>query len=182
MKSRRPVNSDVRWQIESMTHKLPLGLLLAALLPCVNVFAQAQTNRADALRNLKGCSLRPIASGCNEGVAEYLIGLYDRGDFALMRPLVNAGYYSDGALSEVLGDFYANVLWKRPRNFLATLSSRSPHDQRTICMLASEMQRDQLGSVRRSLRRLSSPSDRRLSRVARICLAEIDRANASNTR
>ena len=166
-----------------MVHRLRFfGLLVAASVTCAHAFGQAQLDRAAALRNLKSCSLRPVAPTCDERNAEYLIGLYDRGDLALLRPLINAGSYSDGALSEVLGDFYSKVLWKRPRTFVASLSSRSPHDQRTVCMLASEMGRNQLRSVTRSLGNMSSSRERRVSKVARMCLAEINRANVSNSR
>ena len=86
----------------------------------LSLAARAQSSprdRAAALRTLKGCATRPITLGCSEETAAYLIGLHDRGDHNLLKPLLDAGVSSDGALAEILGDFYSNVLSKNPRAF-----------------------------------------------------------------
>jgi hypothetical protein len=147
---------------------------------------KGQMNRARALRTLKGCATRPITLGCSEDTAGYLIGLYDPGDYALLKPLLDAGLSSDGALAEILGDFYSDVLWKHPRTFLESLRSRPITQQHRLSWMAgttdgSGMPADMLRDVRRTLRGISSQHGR-LSSVARICLTEVARANASAKR
>jgi len=125
--------------------------------------------------------------GCSEDTAGYLIGLYDRGDHSLLRPLLDAGQSSDGALAEILGDFYSNVLSKHPRVFLASVRSRPPKQQHHLCWMAGVTDGGGMGSlmlrdVRHSLRVISSRRADPLSSVAGICLANVNRANASNGR
>ena len=185
MNSRRPVNSDVRGLINSMKRVLPF--LICSLLFSVDLAGQTQGNRADALRTLKGCATRPITLGCSENTAGYLIGLYDHGDRALLRPLLGAGIHSDGALAEILGDFYSNVLSKNTRAFLSPLRSRPAKQQAHLCWMAgvtdgSGMGTEMLRNVRHSLRVISSRRNDPLSSVARVCLADVNRANASNPR
>jgi hypothetical protein len=139
-------------------------------------------SRATALATLKGCATRPITLGCSEGTAEYLIKLYENGDKALLKPLLEAGLTSDGALSQVLGDFYSNVLWKNPRAFLQALRSYSrTTDQQTLSRLAattdgSGMSGNMLRDVRRNLHRIRSEHGP-LGPIAKICLSEVDKAN-----
>ena len=66
--------------------------------------ASKSMSRAAALRTLKGCATRPISLGCSEDTAAYLIKLYEDGDKTLLKPLLDAGLTSVGALSEILGD------------------------------------------------------------------------------
>jgi hypothetical protein len=185
MNSRRRVNSDVRWLTNSMKRALPF--LVCSLLMSVNLAAQTPANRAAALRTLKGCATQPITLGCSEDTAGYLIGLYDRGDDALLRPLLDAGIHSDGALSEMLGDFYSNVLSKNTRSFLSSLRSRPVKQQAHLCWMAGDtdgsgMGTEMLRDVRHSLRVISSRRNDALSSVARVCMANVNRANASNQR
>jgi hypothetical protein len=167
--------------------KRVLPFLVFSLLLGVDLVAQAPANRAAALRALKGCSTRPITLGCSEDTAGYLIGLYDHGDRALLRPLLDAGIHSDAALSEMLGDFYSNVLSNNPRRFLSSLRSRSFKQQRHLCWMAgntdgSGMGTDMLDHVRRSLRVIASRRNDPLSSIARPCLVNVNRANASTGR
>jgi len=140
--------------------------------------------RSTALRTLKGCATRPITLGCSEDTAGYLIKLYEHGDKSLLKPLLDAGLTSDGALAEILGDFYSNVLWKNPREFLERLKLRSKNEQLGLSRLAattdgSGMGGDMLRDVRRNLRQIESQRGR-LGPVARICLREVNKANATN--
>ena len=146
--------------------------------------ASKPMSRAAALRTLKGCATRPITLGCSEDTAGYLIKLYEDGDKALLKPLLEAGLTSDGALSEILGDFYSNVLWKKQREFLEALKSRPREEQHTLSRLAattdgSGMSGDMLRDVRRNLSRIGSQRTR-LALVARTCLIEVNKANATN--
>src|SRR6266550_650308 len=77
-----------------------------------------ETKRKRLLATLKGCSTRPITLGCSEDTAGEVIKLYNHGDKTVLKPLLDAGLTSDGALSEMLGDFYAELLLKRPLEFL----------------------------------------------------------------
>ena len=129
-------------------------------------------NRANALATLKGCATRPVTLGCSEGTAEYLITLYEKGDKTLLKPLLDAGLTSDGALSQVLGDFYSNVLWKNPRAFLQGLKLYSKKDQQSLSRLAattdgSGMAVEMLRDVRRNLQKIESEPGR-LGSIARI--------------
>jgi hypothetical protein len=158
-----------------------LPAFLLVLLLQADLRAQGPANRAEALRTLKGCSTRPVTLNCNEDTAGYLIELYKHGDRSLLRPLLDAGRHSDGALSESLGDFYSSVLTTRPRSFLSALSLRPRKQQSHLCWMAGEtdgsgMSASTLRKVRRSLRSFSS--DKNLAPVARICLSEVNRVNA----
>ena len=143
-----------------------LLLLTFYLLLGFNSYAQGSNQnpgltRSKALTILKGCATRPVTLGCNEETAWYLIGLYNRGDRSLLKPLLDAGLTSDGALSEMLGDFYANVLWKHPHVFLEALRSRPRKEQKQLAWLAgaidgSGMSANMLLDVRRTLGKLSS--------------------------
>ena len=92
-----------------------------------------------------------------------------------------------GALAEILGDFFSGVLSKTPRVFLASVRSRALRQQRQLCWMAGTADGDGLGTemlrdVRHSLQVISSRRNDPLSSVARTCLANVNRANASNGR
>ena len=154
--------------------------LLFVFLLQLDVSAQGPAKRGEALRTLKVCSTRPMTLNCNEDTAGYLIGLYKHGDRSLLRPLLDAGRHSDGALAELLGDYYSDVLTARPRSFLLSLNSRSLKQQRHLCWMAGAtdgggMNASTLRKARRSLRGFSS--DKNLAGVARICMSEVNRVN-----
>jgi hypothetical protein len=160
---------------------LTLGLNL--LNPSQVSEASKPMTRSIALRTLKGCATRPITLGCSEDTAGVLIKLYERGDKALLKPLLEAGLTSDGALAEILGDFYSDVLWKNPREFLELLKLHSKKEQQSLSRLAattdgSGMAGDMLRDVRRKLSQIRSQHGR-LAPVARICLIEVNKANAT---
>ena len=122
--------------------------------------------------------------GCNEDTAIYLIGLFDQGDRALLKPLLDAGRNSDAALAEALGTFYSEVLLKHPHLFLRALVSRPLEEQRGLAYLAGGtdgggMSDDDLRDVRRTLQHISQQRRSRLALVAGICLIEINKANAA---
>jgi len=153
------------------------------------VSAQTPKNRNEALRTFKACirPTRPATLDCSEEFVANVIAFYNRGDYSLLRPLLDAGLSSDGALSEELGDFYSKVLLKNPRRFLKSVRLRPVKQKHQLCWMAgavdgSGMEPQMLRSVRHSLRVISSRRTDSLSSVARICLANVNRANASNGR
>jgi hypothetical protein len=120
---------------------------------------------------------------CHEDFVANVFNLYDSGDRAVLRPLLDAGLSSDGDLSEELGGFYSRVLSKNPRTFLAGLRTRPLKQRHHLCWMAgavdgSGMEPAMLIDVRRSLRVISSRRNDSLAPVARTCLADVNRANA----
>jgi hypothetical protein len=131
---------------------------------------------------LKECNRSLYSEGCSDGTAEYLIGLYNRGDKALLGPLLDAGLVSDGALSTSIGVFLGELLWKEPRTFLNALASRPKREQRRLAGLAgamdgSGMQKEMLREVRTKLRKMGARRRSRLSPVAKLSLLEVNRVN-----
>jgi len=124
--------------------------------------------------------------GCSEDTAGYLIGRYNHGDHDLLKPLLEAGRSSDGALAEILGDFYSDLLLKKPHTFLASIRLRPSKQQRHLCWMAgkadgSGLQQNMLSDVQTTLGGISSQRRNRLSSVAKICLIEVNRANTFTT-
>jgi len=167
-------------------------ILLTSILPTILAVYSAQASpaagqslsREKALSGLKSCSRSLSAEGCNEDAAETLIGFYKSGDRALLKPLLDAGLVSDGALSESLGSFYAEVLHHQPRVFLSSLASRPKKAQHHLARLAgamdgSGMPKEMLREVKFKLRKLAAQKRSELSAVARLCLSEIEKANRS---
>jgi hypothetical protein len=130
---------------------------------------------------LRCCGRNTCSERCDENAAEHLIALFERGDKSLLQPLLDAGLVSDGALSESLGVFYADLLWKEPRIFLRALASRPRSEQHSLASLAgstdgSGMPVKMLREVRAELEKLGRQRNR-LAPVARLSLAEVIRAN-----
>jgi hypothetical protein len=167
-----------------MKFKLPLIVLLSIAVT-ISLRAQSAKHRAELVRRFQACIKpnRPDTLDCREEFVANVIELYDRGDRTVLRPLLDAGLSSDGALSEELGWFYSNALSKNPRTFLAGLRARPLKQKHHLCWMAgavdgSGMEPGMLNHVRHSLRVISSRRNESLASVARICLAELNRANA----
>jgi hypothetical protein len=127
-------------KVKKITLVLTNIFLLATIYPLANAQGVGQSlNRKKALAMLKVCNRSLYSEGCNEGTAEYLIGLYQRGDKPLLDPLLDAGLVSDGALSESLGSFYGELLSNEPLTFLKALASRPRKEQHQLAWLAGAM-------------------------------------------
>jgi hypothetical protein len=113
------------------------------------VSAQTPKNRNEALRTFKACirSTRPATLDCSEEFAANVIAFYNRGDHSLLKPLLDAGLSSDGALSEELGDFYSNVLSTNPRRFLTSIRSRPVKQKRQLCWMAGATDGSGMGTT-----------------------------------
>jgi hypothetical protein len=144
-----------------------IAFLLAAL------GERKQSNVEYLLKSLRGCSAH--AKGCDEGTAALVIGLYDRGEHSVLTPLLSAGLNGDGALSEVLGDFYGEVLSNNTSAFIEALSRLGPEATKSVCFLAGTadgggMAPVRLAKVRKQLKSLNTPE-------ARSCSTEVEKAN-----
>ena len=159
-----------------------LAIMPAAYSAQASVALGQSLSRDKALEGLKSCSRSRSAQGCNEEASETVIGFYKSGDKALLKPLLDAGLISDGALSQSLGSFYADLLHREPRTFLTALASRPKTAQHRLARLAgsmdgSGMPKEMLGDVKITLSKIAAQRSSRLSSVARLCLAEVSKAN-----
>ena len=112
-------------------------------------------------------------------MAGYLMDLGRRGDASVLEPLFNVSDKADGAFAESLGTFYSDVLWRRPRQFIRALESRTKDEQRGFCSWAEEadgggIEDGMLRDIRRSLKRMSTHSDYSLAPIARNCLSGLE--------
>ena len=142
-----------------------VAFLLAAL------GADYEKNRDYLLAGLRGCSLRDY-SDCDEETAGFLVRLYQQGHHEVLQALMIAGMNSDGALSEMLGPFYGDVLFKDPSGFIAGLRQLDGPHQKRVCHLASSgddggLAPEALQKARRRLKRIADD-------VALQCLQEIE--------
>jgi hypothetical protein len=118
----------------------------------------------------------------DEDKAFYVCDMFDRGDTSLLATLFDIGLHSDADLAEGIGTELGDVVMKRPRLFLASLARRPAHQQRELAHLAGAMDGGgmsdgDLRRVRASLKAIER-SSRRLGPTARLCLKQIERANA----
>lgn len=134
-------------------------------------------NRKRVVEALQRCLLRSVKIDCdNENTAAYIIELFERGDPGLLRPLIDAGPISDGALTAMLGPFYGEVFQKNSVLMLQTLAKLSKKDQRRIGFLAATGDGSGLGSnkmirgIQMNLGRYARETDDPLSSTARTCL------------
>lgn len=135
------------------------------------------TNRKRVVDALQGCIQRSVKIDCdNENTAAYMIELFERGDTGLLRPLIDAGPTSDGALTAMLGPFYGEVFQKHPVLMLQTLAKLSKKDQQRIGFLSATGDGSGLGSnkmirgIKMNLGRYAKETDNPLSPIARTCL------------
>ncbi len=122
---------------------------------------QYAKNRDYLLRTLYGCRTHKVS--CDEDTAMFVIALYEDGDPSVLKALLRAGLHSDAALSEVLGDFYADVLIKNTRTFLVNVRVFPPVQQRALCESAGwrdggGMSPDELKTVQVRLKEINGNS------------------------
>jgi hypothetical protein len=106
-----------------------------------------------------------------------VVQLYERGHHEVLGALLAAGFRSDGALSEMLGDFYGEVLTKSPSRFIAEVRRLDAPTQKEVCWLAGSgdgggMAGD-LDRARRGLKRIGDE-------VALRCLREVEEGNRAS--
>ena len=145
---------------------LGIAFLLAAL------GDDYEANRGKLLDALKECANKPYPEQCTDFIADYLMELCRKGDFSLLRPIFDVSKNADGAFAESLGDFYSDMLYEQPEQFLRALSPYPKNKQRDLCASAgagdgSGMPEEEFRNIRESL---NHGSDISLRRVARTCL------------
>jgi len=131
-------------------------------------------NRDYLIDSLRGCS-SPANKDCDEDDVQLLIALYGRGHKDALRPLLQFGKDSDGALAEMLGEFYSEVLRGTPDRFLRTIRPWSRRTQAQLCEMAGKadgggMSAKDLRIVSRKLMAIGSESALR-------CLQAVQKAN-----
>ena len=144
-------------------------------------------NRRQLIDIERQCQRQPYphAGECYSLAADRLIDLFRRGDHTLLKYLFDIAPHSDGFLAEVLGGFFSDTLASQPRVFLTALARRPARQQVAIASSAGiedggGMDPQRLLEVRQILSGIVSRRDDSLSEVARICLREINIANAPN--
>lgn len=178
MKVRCPTRRNCLRTFMRNTFLTILIVLLAFSAHSVSVSAQGRLTRRTALSRIKKCSVKLSAFNCDENNAELLISLYNKGNKALLNPLLDANRKSDGALSALLGTFYADVLQKQTVDFLSALKKRNKKEQ--IDLAKSAIRADGGGNLeswtidtKKRLRRYTSNKNNKLYSVAKICLKEM---------
>jgi hypothetical protein len=126
------------------------------------------------VHSLQGCDSRPNHD-CDENTIALVIGLYERGNKKLLQPILKLAPNSDGAVSEILGSFYADTLIRSTSEFIDGVRSLSPLFQREVCTLAGGrdgggMSSEELSDVRNKLHMSNSETAKR-------CLSEIEMIN-----
>ncbi|HEY4934215.1 MAG TPA: hypothetical protein VII23_21835 [Terriglobales bacterium] len=135
-----------------------------------------EANRDYLVNVLRGCNSPRIKNGCDEDTAGFLIGLYRAGRKDVLKPLMIAGTGSyDGALAEMLGDFYANVLTTNATEFVDTIRPLPAARQNELCSEAGEtdgsgMSPKTLAQVRKGLKAINDD-------LALRCLKQVNAAN-----
>lgn len=161
-----------------------LIVFLVFLVSAFSVEAQQKLNRKTSLSRIKKCAVKLTTLNCNEGNAEFLIELYKKGDKSLLNPLLDADRNSDGALSEILGVFYADVLVEQTYDFLLALSNRPKSEQAKL--VESAVIADGSGNTASwkkkttgNLKKFALNKNRKLASVAKICLRKLDEISNS---
>lgn len=125
--------------------------------------SEKKISRAKALSIVDSCLARTVT--CDEGDIYMVISRYWRGDRSLLNPLLDTRRVADGALGELLTEFYSEVIQKRPRTFLNNLLNRPKVEQENLLLHATLMDEKALKRVRRNLRQIAN-SRGRLSGLA----------------
>jgi hypothetical protein len=168
-----------------VTLKLILALTLAAAPAFVTRpgpqadLSTVKMTRARSLAGLRSCARNPRGTGCSDYSSDFLINLYwrERADAEVLKVLLDAEPYGDGALAEGLGAFYSEMLERRPRVFLRAISGRPARERRSLCTAAgitdgSGMSDATLRAVRANLNRIARERRAPLATVARDCWAD----------
>ena len=152
--------------------------------PAAQDYSTIKMTRARALRGLRRCGKQPRDAGCSDYSTDFLINRYfqRRDDPEVLKALLDAQPYGDGAMSEGLGDFYSQMLEKRPRVFLRAIAARPSKERHALCDAAgttdgSGFNERARRAIRSNLKRIGR--DARLARVARACWADASAADAS---
>ena len=89
-----------------------------------------QRNRDYLLWVLKGCEVPEIKHGCNDMTGEYLFYLYEQGHPDILAPLLNSSVKSYSAAgAESLGELFADLVVKSPKDFLGAVRLFPPSTQ-----------------------------------------------------
>lgn len=135
-----------------------------------------QRNRDYLLWVLKGCEVPEIKHGCNDMTGEYLFYLYEQGHPDILAPLLNSSVKSHSAAgAESLGELFADLVVKSPKDFLGAVRLFPPSTQRKMCYFAGTagdggMAPADLKKVRKQLGAMNDETAQR-------CLREIEEAN-----
>ena len=97
------------------------------------------TNRDHLVGILNGCGARQTE--CDADTADLLIGLYHRSHREVLYPILRAGLHSNGALSELLGSFYGELLVNAPADFMSSLRRLGAPGQEAACGLVGRQRR-----------------------------------------
>jgi hypothetical protein len=130
-------------------------------------------NRDLLVNSLRDCRV-PLHE-CDEDTAGLLIGLYAQRHHEVLPALLQAGGTSDGALADMLGPFYGEVLIAQPAEFIAGLRHLNVQTRTSVCELTGSgdgggVSPEDLRAIRQRLKRLDEA-------VARGCLRDIERSN-----
>ena len=121
----------------------------------------------------------PSSDDCDEDTAALLIGLYNSGNREVLLPLMAVGMKSDGALSEMLGPFYCDVLINTPSEFMDGLRRLDSPSQKAVCGLAGALDGGGMppDTLRVARKRLDAVDDE----VTLRCLHEVEVSNSMIT-
>jgi hypothetical protein len=138
---------------------------------------EAETNLALLTDQLKSClsatGKPPDNSVCNNPLlAEDLVNLYWRGDSELLDPLLQLADSHTDVTAE-MGDFYADLLDRRPDQMLGGLKGLAPEKQLSVCVRAGENEHE--GSDAR-FRRMRAHLQAAGTDAARQCLQQAEAA------
>jgi hypothetical protein len=164
------------------------GLFLLGLLLLCSPAAEAQRadtyakTRARLLRELKKCEDPGPPYDCDEMSVYRVARLYERGDRSVLPKLMDVAPRSDGALAEGLGEFFSDLLCRRPETYLRAVTTRPRREHDKLLLLAAAADgggmgcRDMAG-LRRRLNGLSRGRNRRLAALAVKSLEQVNKHN-----